>query len=80
MFATTDYAWHTQMVKPLRNMGTRTKTLAYFEPGVDDTIRVLCAQRVKMAREGATVRMEQWLAAIWYVCTRRNRSGGMVDP
>jgi hypothetical protein len=61
VFATTDHAWHTKMVKPLRNMGTVTKTLVNCEVPVDDTIALLCTQMDKMASEGATVRMEKWL-------------------
>jgi hypothetical protein len=61
VFSTTDHDWHTKMVKPLRNMGTITKTLANCELAVDDTIRLFCTQMDKMASEGATVRMEKWL-------------------
>lgn len=61
VFATTDHAWHTKMVKPLRNMGTITKTLVNCEAAVDDTIRLFCSKIDKTAEEGATVPMEKWL-------------------
>jgi hypothetical protein len=61
VFATSDQAWHNKMIKPLRNMGTITKTLANCEGAVDETISLFCAQMDKIAREGATAKMEKWL-------------------
>jgi hypothetical protein len=45
------------MVKPLRNMGTITKTPANCEAAVDDIITLLCVQVDKIATQGATVLM-----------------------
>lgn len=64
IFATKDQEWHTKMIKPIRNMSTVTKTLA-FEPGVDETIDKFCSQMDRMASDGTIVPLEKWL--LW--CT-----------
>jgi hypothetical protein len=59
IFATSDEAWHSKMVKPIRNMSTVTKTMA-FEAGVDETINKFCTQMDRMAQEGTVVPMQKW--------------------
>ncbi|KAF1810526.1 putative cytochrome P450 [Eremomyces bilateralis CBS 781.70] len=70
LFNTTDQAWHTKMVKPLRNIGTVTKTLA-FEPAVDETIEIFCSKLDQMASEGVVVPMEKWLLWFAYDCLHK---------
>lgn len=70
VFATADSAWHTKMVKPLRNMGTVTKTLA-FEPAMDESIGMFCDRLDQLAKDGVVVPMETWL--LWCMQSFRSR-------